>query len=164
MAHLLDALAPCPLHHSVVPLGRRGASERGREQTPRSIPQPGLPSLADVDLCDTLGSLAFRPVMTRIMVMPETMSLAAVKARFSELVDRVERQQDRVVVTRNGKPAAVLISADDLESLEETLAVMSDRSLAAQIRESRQAIAAGEPGSDLDELRTSLEQRRSDRK
>ena len=98
------------------------------------------------------------------MVMPETMSLAAVKARFSELVDRVERQQDRVVVTRNGKPAAVLISADDLESLEETLAVMSDRSLAAQIRESRQAIAASEPGSDLDELRTSLEQRRSDRK
>ena len=102
--------------------------------------------------------------MTRIMVMPETMSLAAVKARFSELVDRVERQQDRVVVTRNGKPAAVLISADDLESLEETLAVMSDRSIAAQIRENRQAIAAGEPGSDLDELRTSLEQRRSDRK
>jgi antitoxin YefM len=98
------------------------------------------------------------------MVMPETMSLAAVKARFSELVDRVERQQDRVVVTRNGKPAAVLISADDLESLEETLAVMSDRSLAAQIRESRQAMTAGEPGSDLDELRTSLERRRSDRK
>ena len=98
------------------------------------------------------------------MVMPETMSLAAVKARFSELVDRVERQQDRVVVTRNGKPAAVLISADDLESLEETLAVVSDRSIAAQIRESRRAVATGERGSDLDELRTSLEQRRSARK
>jgi antitoxin YefM len=48
--------------------------------------------------------------MTRILVMSETMSLAAVKARFSELVDRVERQQDRVIVTRNGKPAAVLIN------------------------------------------------------
>jgi prevent-host-death family protein len=89
--------------------------------------------------------------------MPETMSLAAVKARFSELVDRVERQQDRVVVTRNGKPAAVLISPDDLESLEETLAVMSDGSLARQIRESEQAIAAGEPGIDLDELRSGRE-------
>jgi antitoxin YefM len=92
--------------------------------------------------------------------MSETMSLAAVKARFSELVDRVERQQDRVVVTRNGKPAAVLISADDLESLEETLAVMSDRSVAAQLRESRKAVAAGEPGVGLDELHASLEQRR----
>ena len=92
--------------------------------------------------------------------MSETMSLAAVKARFSELVDRVERQQDRVVVTRNGKPAAVLISADDLESLEETLAVMSDRSVAAQLRDSRKAVAAGESGVSLDELRASFEQRR----
>ena len=89
------------------------------------------------------------------------MSLAAVKARFSELVDRVERQQDRVVVTRNGKPAAVLISADDLESLEETLAVMSDRSVAAQLRDSQRAVAAGEPAVSLDELRASLEQRRT---
>jgi len=92
--------------------------------------------------------------------MSETMSLAAVKARFSELVDRVERQQARVVVTRNGKPAAVLISADDLESLEETLAVMSDRSVAAQLRDSQKAVAADEPGVSLDELRASLEQRR----
>jgi prevent-host-death family protein len=92
--------------------------------------------------------------------MSETMSLAAVKARFSELVDRVERQQDRVVVTRNGKPAAVLISAEDLESLEETLAVMSDRAVAAQIRESQNAVAAGESGVELDELRASLAQRR----
>lgn len=95
------------------------------------------------------------------MVMSETMSLAAVKARFSELVDRVERQQDRVVVTRNGKPAAVLISADDLESLEETLAVMSDRSIAAQLRESQLAVAAGESGTGLDELRSRLERRRA---
>jgi antitoxin YefM len=93
--------------------------------------------------------------------MPETMSLAAVKARFSELVDRVERQQDRVVVTRNGKPAAVLISADDLESLEETLAVMSDRSIATQIRESQRAVAAGDDGTELDELRAGLQRRRT---
>ena len=95
------------------------------------------------------------------MVMSETMSLASVKARFSELVDRVERQQDRVIVTRNGKPAAVLISADDLESLEETLAVMSDRSVAAQIRESEKQAVAGESGSSLDDLRAGLARRRS---
>jgi antitoxin YefM len=93
--------------------------------------------------------------------MSETMSLAAVKARFSEIVDRVQRQQDRVVVTRNGKPAAVLISAEDLESLEETLAVMSDRSIAAQLRESQKAVAAGEAGVEVDQLRASLEARRA---
>lgn len=124
----------------------------------------GLWLRLELALSDTAVALHFDPVMTRIMVMPETMSLAAVKARFSELVDRVERQQDRVVVTRNGKPAAVLISADDLESLEETLAVMSDRSIAAQVHESQKAAAAGETGSALAELRTSLEQRRANRK
>ena len=109
----------------------------------------------------TLRALAFTHLVTRILVMSETMSLAAVKSRFSELVDRVERQQDRVIVTRNGKPAAVLISADDLQSLEETLAVMSDRSVAAQIRESQKAIVAGESGAGMDELRASLEKRRA---
>jgi antitoxin YefM len=103
-------------------------------------------------------------MLTRFLVMPETMSLAAVKARFSELVDRVERQQDRIVVARNGKPVAVLISADDLESLEETLAVMSDRSLAAQIRESQKAVAAGQNSTELDELRADLQERRTSSK
>ena len=101
--------------------------------------------------------------MAIILVMPETMSLADVKARFSEVVDRVERQQDRVVVTRNGKPAAVLISPDDLASLEETVAVMSDRALARQIRESEKAITAGERGSELGELRADLQRRRAAR-
>jgi antitoxin YefM len=99
--------------------------------------------------------------MTRILVMSETMSLASVKARFSELVDRVERQQDRVIVTRNGKPAAVLISTDDLASLEETLAVLSDRLVVVQIRESEKQAAAGESGALLDDLRAGLARRRS---
>lgn len=101
--------------------------------------------------------------MAIIMVMPETLPLAAVKARFSELVDRVARQQDRVIVTRNGQPAAVLVSPEDLESLEETLAIMSDRSLVAQIRASERAVAAGEPGVELDELRAQLQRRRAAR-
>ena len=99
--------------------------------------------------------------MTIIVVMSETLPLASVKARFSELVDRVQRQQDRIVVTRNGRPAAVLISTDDLESLEETLAVMSDRSLSRQIRASQQAVTDGESGSDLEALRADLQRRRA---
>jgi antitoxin YefM len=74
-----------------------------------------------------------------ILVMTEILPLSYVKARFSELVDRVESEDDRIVVTRNGRPAAVLVSADDLESLEETLAVLSDRELMRKIREGERA-------------------------
>jgi antitoxin YefM len=102
-------------------------------------------------------------VVARIVIMSETLPLATVKAKFSEIVDRVARQQERVIVTRNGQPAAVLLSPDDLESLEETLAVLTDRSLAAQIRASEDAAGRGELGVDLEELRASLERRRSRR-
>ena len=72
--------------------------------------------------------------MTIILVMSETMPLAEVKAHFSEVADRVEKQQERILVTRNGRPALVLISPDDLESLEETLAILSDKRLMAKVR------------------------------
>ncbi len=98
--------------------------------------------------------------MTRILVMSEMLPLSSVKAHLSEIVDRVENQQDRIVVTRNGKPAAVLISHDDLESLEETLAVMSDPALVQEVRESEQAMRDGEPGYALADLRAELERRR----
>ena len=48
------------------------------------------------------------------------------KDRFSEFVERVEKQHERVIVTKNGHAAAVLVSPEDLESLEETLAILSD--------------------------------------
>ncbi|HET9242281.1 MAG TPA: type II toxin-antitoxin system Phd/YefM family antitoxin [Gaiella sp.] len=76
--------------------------------------------------------------------MTETLPLSTVKARLSELVDRVESEDDRIVVTRNGRPAAVLVSADDLESLEETLSVLSDRELMRKIREGDRAVVAGD--------------------
>jgi antitoxin YefM len=86
------------------------------------------------------------------MVMSETLPLSLVKAHLSELVDRVEGEHDRVVVTRNGRPAAVLISHEDLEGLEETLAALSDPDLMRQIRESEAAAANGDVVS-LDDLR-----------
>ena len=73
-----------------------------------------------------------------------TMALRDVKNHLSEVVDQVEREQARVVVTRHGKAAAVLVSADDLASLEETLEVMSRSSLMAQLRDSLAEIAAGD--------------------
>jgi antitoxin YefM len=118
------------------------------------------------DLRYTLGTQipACRPVkiVTKILVMSETLPLSSVKAHLSELVDRVEDQHDRVVVTRNGKPAAVLVSPEDLESLEETLAILSDPMAMEQIRESERSLAAGEPTTSLAEIQAQLESRRRD--
>jgi antitoxin YefM len=105
------------------------------------------------------GPLTPMTMMTRIVVMSETLPLSSVKAHLSELVDRVEDQHDRVVLTRNGKPAAVLISHDDLESLEETLSILSDPALMAQIHESEQDLAGGEPATTLAALRAELQNR-----
>jgi antitoxin YefM len=63
------------------------------------------------------------------------MSLADVKNRLSEVVDRLEREHGRVVITKHGHPAAVVICVDDLESLEETLDVMGSAALMDDIRE-----------------------------
>ena len=82
--------------------------------------------------------------MTTILVMSETLPLANVKAKFSEMVDRVEHTHDRIVVTRNGRPAAVLISPDELASLEDTLELLSDPEAMQQLDESRRAYAAGD--------------------
>ncbi|HRY09252.1 MAG: type II toxin-antitoxin system Phd/YefM family antitoxin [Actinobacteria bacterium] len=62
-------------------------------------------------------------------------SLREVRDRFSEVVDRVEREHERVTVTRNGHAAAVILSPDDLAELEETLDVLSDPEALADIRE-----------------------------
>jgi prevent-host-death family protein len=73
----------------------------------------------------------------------ETLPPSEVKARLSELVDRVVEEHERIVITRNGRPAAVLVSPDDLESVEETLAVMSDPELMESIREGPRDIEQG---------------------
>ena len=57
------------------------------------------------------------------------MPLAEVKNHLSEVVDRLEREHGRLVITKHGRPAAVVLSIDDLESLEETLDVMSSTRL-----------------------------------
>ena len=78
------------------------------------------------------------------IVTMTTDSLRNVKDRFSEFVDRVEREHDRVVVTRNGRPAAVLISLDDLDSLEATLEVLSNSEAVRGLIEAEAAVAAGD--------------------
>jgi antitoxin YefM len=69
------------------------------------------------------------------MTAAEHVPLAEVRNRLSEVVERLEREHGRLVITKHGRPAAVMLSLEDLESLEETLAVLSDPELLAAIRE-----------------------------
>ena len=77
------------------------------------------------------------------MTAAEHVPLAEVKNRLSEVVDRLEREHGRVVITKHGRPAAVMLSLEDLESLEETLAVLSDPGLMAAIAEADAEVATG---------------------
>jgi antitoxin YefM len=76
--------------------------------------------------------------------MSDTLPFSEVKAHLSEVADRVEREHDRIVVTRNGRPSFVLLSPDDLASLEETLAILQDDDLMESLRTSRRQAAAGD--------------------
>jgi antitoxin YefM len=75
--------------------------------------------------------------------MSETLPLAEIKAHLSEIVDRVEGQHERVTLTRNGRPAAILISPEDLEALEDTLELLADPKSRAEIQRARRDIARG---------------------
>lgn len=92
------------------------------------------------------------------MTMSETLSLAEVKAHLSELVGRVDRQHDRVTVTVHGRPSAVLLSPDDLEALEETIAILSDTDAVAQLAASDTELARGE-GESEDDLADAMRRR-----
>ena len=92
--------------------------------------------VSDVDQTSNVATLI-------AMTIDPSMALRDVKNRLSEVVDQVEREHHRVVITRHGKPAAVVISADDLASLEETLEVMSHPKLVGQIRDSLRELAQG---------------------
>jgi antitoxin YefM len=79
--------------------------------------------------------------------------LRAVRDHLSDFVDRAEREHERVVVTRNGRPAAVLIGYQDLAALEETLEILSDPNAVAAIRASRDEVAQGDVVRGVDAIR-----------
>ena len=101
-----------------------------------------------VDQEDTAAAMSrgstSRRALVILMTMTSFLSLAEVKAHLSELVGRVSRQHDRVTVTVHGKPSAVLVAVDDLEALEETIAVLSDPDAMRQLARSDAEVARGE--------------------
>lgn len=81
-------------------------------------------------------------VAATIVAMAEP--LRSVRDHLSEVIDRVEHEHERVVITRNGRDAAVIISPEDLAELEETLSVLSDPEALEDIREADAAYARGD--------------------
>lgn len=80
------------------------------------------------------------------MVIPaaEQVTLADAKAHLSEVVEGVETQHRRVVITKHGRPSVVVLAVQDLEALEDTLDLLSDPNAMADLREAAGARQAGQ--------------------
>lgn len=89
-----------------------------------------------------------------------TVPLSDAKARLSELADDVHRTHDRVNVTRNGREYVVIVSAEDLDSLEATIELLSDQAAQRRLEESVAAVERGE-FTTLEEMAELMEQRRT---
>ena len=84
--------------------------------------------------------------------MSKTMPISEVKTRLPELVSNIEEREDEIVVTRNGKPAAVLVNYDEYERLKETLDVLSDPASMRQIAKSKSFYAKRRQGQTFEAL------------
>jgi len=84
--------------------------------------------------------------------------LSDVKARLSEIAEEVDRTHERVHITRNGREYVVLISAEDLESIEATLELLADPAAQQRMAQAQREIDRGE-GLTLDQAERSLRER-----
>ena len=84
--------------------------------------------------------------------MAKTLPISEVKARLPELVAGVMEREEEIVVTRNGRPAAVLVNVGEYERLKGTLDVLSDPDLMRQIRASERYFARGGKGVSFEDL------------
>ena len=86
------------------------------------------------------------------MNVVRTLPISEVKTRLPELVTDIEEREEEVVVTRNGKPVAVLVNYAEYERVKETINILSDADLMRQIRKSQAFYAAGKRGLSFDEV------------
>ena len=84
--------------------------------------------------------------------MTKTIPISEVKTHLPELVSRVEGRDEQIVVTRKGKPAAVLLSYGEYERLRETLDVLSDPTMMRQIYRSLAYFAKGGKGRGFEDV------------
>lgn len=74
------------------------------------------------------------------------------KTRLLDMIRALGDQDDTIAITRNGTPAAVMMSMARYEALRETLAILGDEEIMRRIRQSRRQIKAGRPLVDLTDL------------
>ena len=86
-------------------------------------------------------AVVYPSVYTSVMI--RTITLKALRPELPRVADAIESKLDRYIVTRRGQPVMMLISPEDYEGLLETIEVLSDKSAAKRIRESRREARAG---------------------
>lgn len=95
-----------------------------------------------------------------ILLTMTTLPLGEVKSHLSELVGRVHDHHERVTVTVHGRPSAVLVAVEDLERLEETLAILRNADTMGRLAASDAELARGESVS-AEELAEVMQHRRA---
>jgi prevent-host-death family protein len=90
-----------------------------------------------------LAALTWHNFLVILLTMT-TLPLGEVKSHLSELVNRVHEHHERVTVTVHGRPSAVLLATEDLERLEETLAILRDSETVSRLATSDAELARGE--------------------
>jgi prevent-host-death family protein len=82
----------------------------------------------------------------------KTLSLSEAKMKLSKLVETVSSTDEEVVITKNGRPAAVLVSPEEFESLQETAAIRADKDLTSEIKKGLAALKKNSKLYTLEEL------------
>ena len=82
----------------------------------------------------------------------KTLPLSEVKMKLSQLIEEVSSQDEQITITRNGKAAAVLISPDEFDSWNETIAIRSNPELMREIRRGLQSLTRTRGLYTLEEL------------
>jgi len=70
----------------------------------------------------------------------KALSVSEAKMKLSGLIDTVNATDEEIMITKNGRPAAVLVSPEEFESLKETVAVRSDSALMREIKKGLKAL------------------------
>jgi len=92
---------------------------------------------------------------TLTCTMVQTVSVKDLRPSLPEVLSRIDRRLDRYVVTRWGKPVAVILGADDYESLVETLDILADKAAREGIRRGEEDVRKGRT-RDWDEVKRRL--------
>jgi prevent-host-death family protein len=108
-----------------------------------------------VGLAIPVGGRLLEQNPVHLSSMARTIPFTEARAKLSELLDEVETRLEHVVITRNGRPAAVLVPAEEQEILEETLEILQDEELLQALRESEDDVRDGRL-TPLQEVRREL--------